>query len=147
MPAIASAALLIFIFDFTSFGVILVLGGPRFATLEVEIYNQTISLFNLPLAAVLSIIQLGVYAGFDRPLHPPDRTTVPPALPAPAVIPGTQTVSLAKPAPGRPVSGALFSLLTLPLIALVTRSLSALNDQRRELGTSRPSQRWIITAI
>ncbi len=57
-PAIASAALLIFIFDFTSFGVILVLGGPRFSTIEVEIYNQTIGMFNLPLAAVLSIIQL-----------------------------------------------------------------------------------------
>ena len=38
IPAIAAAALLIFIFDFTSFGVILVLGGPRYATLEVEIF-------------------------------------------------------------------------------------------------------------
>lgn len=57
-PVIAAAALLVFIFDFTSFGVILILGGPRFATLEVEIYYQTISLFNLPMAAVLSILQL-----------------------------------------------------------------------------------------
>ncbi len=57
-PAIAAAALLVFIFVFTSFGVILVLGGPRYATLEVEIYNQTLSLFNLPLAGALSIIQL-----------------------------------------------------------------------------------------
>lgn len=63
MPAIAAAALLIFIFDFTSFGVILVLGGPTYATLEVEIYYQTISLFNLPLAAVLSVIQLGATLG------------------------------------------------------------------------------------
>lgn len=58
-PAITAAALLVFIFNFTSFGVILILGGPRFATLEVEIYFQTISLFNLPLAAALSLIQLG----------------------------------------------------------------------------------------
>jgi thiamine transport system permease protein len=58
MPAISAAALLVFIFDFTSFGVILVLGGPKFATMEVEIYYQTVSLFNLPLAATLSIIQL-----------------------------------------------------------------------------------------
>lgn len=57
-PAITAAALLVFIFDFTSFGVILILGGPQFATLEVEIYYQTISLFNLPLAAVLSLLQL-----------------------------------------------------------------------------------------
>jgi len=58
LPAIITAALLVFIFDFTSFGVILVLGGPRFATLEVEIYYQTVSLFNLPLAAALSVMQL-----------------------------------------------------------------------------------------
>lgn len=58
LPAIASAALLVFIFTFTSFGVILVLGGPRFSTLETEIYYQTVSLFNLPLAATLAFIQL-----------------------------------------------------------------------------------------
>ncbi len=59
LPAILAASLLVFIFDFTSFGVVLVLGGPLFATLEVEIYYQTISLFNLPLAATLSLIQVG----------------------------------------------------------------------------------------
>jgi thiamine transport system permease protein len=59
MPAIAAAALLVFIFDFTSFGVVLILGGPTFATLEVEIYYQTISLFNLPTAATLSLLQVG----------------------------------------------------------------------------------------
>ncbi len=59
LPALAAASLLIFIFDFTSFGVVLVLGGPTFATLEVEIYYQTISLFNLPVAATLSLLQVG----------------------------------------------------------------------------------------
>jgi thiamine transport system permease protein len=43
--------------------VILVLGGPRFATLEVEIYNQTINVFNLPMAATLSIVQLACTLG------------------------------------------------------------------------------------
>lgn len=57
-PAVLTAALLVFIFDFTSFGIILLLGGPSFATMEVEIYYQTISLFNLPTAAALSIVQL-----------------------------------------------------------------------------------------
>lgn len=57
-PALLASALLIFIFNFTSFGVILILGGPAFATLEVEIFYQTISLFNLPVAATLSLIQL-----------------------------------------------------------------------------------------
>ena len=59
LPALTAAALLVFIFDFTSFGVVLVLGGPTFATLEVEIYYQTISLFNLPTAATLSLLQVG----------------------------------------------------------------------------------------
>lgn len=57
-PAILAAALLVFIFDFTSFGVVLILGGARLATLEVEIYRQTVNLFNLPVAAILSLAQL-----------------------------------------------------------------------------------------
>ena len=57
-PSLLAAALLVFIFDFTSFGVILLLGGPGFSTLEVEIYTQAVSYFNIPLAALLSLIQL-----------------------------------------------------------------------------------------
>ncbi len=60
MPAIGSASLLIFIFCFTSFGVVLILGGPTNATLEVEIYRQSVQLFNLPMAAALSLIQIAV---------------------------------------------------------------------------------------
>lgn len=59
-PAILAAAVLVFIFTFTSFGVVLILGGPRFATLEVEIYRQAANLFNLPMAASLSIVQIGL---------------------------------------------------------------------------------------
>ncbi|HOV47319.1 MAG TPA: iron ABC transporter permease [Anaerolineae bacterium] len=57
-PALGAAALLVFVFCFTSFGVILILGGPRFTTLEVEIYRQTIAFANLPLAAALGLVQL-----------------------------------------------------------------------------------------
>ncbi|HRN50831.1 MAG TPA: iron ABC transporter permease [Anaerolineales bacterium] len=57
-PALAAAALLVFIFNFTSFGVVLVLGGPQFATIETEIYYQTVALFNLPAAALLALLQL-----------------------------------------------------------------------------------------
>ena len=59
-PAIVAAALLIFAFCFTSFGVIMVLGGPHFATIEVEIYRQTAHMLNLPLAGLLSILQMAV---------------------------------------------------------------------------------------
>ncbi len=57
-PAILGATLLVFLFNFTSFGAVLMLGGPQFATLEVEIYVQALHLLNLPLASVLSILQL-----------------------------------------------------------------------------------------
>lgn len=59
-PALLAASLLVFIFTFTSFGIIIILGGPRFATLEVEIYQQAVNLFNLPVAAGLSLAQIGL---------------------------------------------------------------------------------------
>lgn len=63
LPAIGAAALLVFIFCFTSFGIILILGGPGYATLEVEIYRQAVQLFNLPMAAALSLVQIAVNFG------------------------------------------------------------------------------------
>ncbi|MEZ4869242.1 MAG: iron ABC transporter permease [Caldilineaceae bacterium] len=60
LPSIIASGLLVFLFCFTSFGVILILGGLRFATLEVEIYRQAVNLFNLPLAALLSLVQMAL---------------------------------------------------------------------------------------
>ena len=57
-PSLLAAGLLVFLFDFTSFGVILLLGGPGFATLEVETYVQALHMLNLPLAGLLSAVQL-----------------------------------------------------------------------------------------
>ena len=57
-PALASAAAIVFLFSFTSFGVVLILGGPRYATIEAEVYNQAVRLFDLRAAAVLSLVQL-----------------------------------------------------------------------------------------
>ncbi len=121
-PAIAAAALLVFIFCFTSFGVILILGGPRFATLEVEIYRQTVNFFNLPLAAALSIVQIlftfslmWVYTRLQA------RTTVPLDL-RPRVHTQRRATSLRD----RLIVGAnvalMLVLLLSPLLALVERS-------------------------
>lgn len=57
-PAVASAAAITFLFTFTSFGVVKILGGPTHATLEVEIYRQTADLLDLPVASVLALLQL-----------------------------------------------------------------------------------------
>ena len=61
-PAIGSAAAIVFLFSFTSFGVIRLLGGPAQRTLETEIYRQTADLLRLDRAATLALVQLGVVA-------------------------------------------------------------------------------------
>ncbi len=57
VPAVAASALMVFLFTFTSFGVVQILGGPAYSTLEVEIYRQTAQLLDLPTAAVLTLVQ------------------------------------------------------------------------------------------
>jgi thiamine transport system permease protein len=63
-PAVISAGVLVFLFCFTSFAIVMVLGGPRFATLEVEIYRQAVVFFRLPEAAAISLAQMAITFGF-----------------------------------------------------------------------------------
>ena len=129
-PAITAAALLVFIFSFTSFGVILILGGPRFATLEVEIYFQTISLFNLPLAAALSLIQLGctlaltiIYTRLST------RLTRPLKLHSRRFTQKRLTTWKSRLFAGVIII-ILLTLLVAPLLALLTRSFVRLEPER-----------------
>jgi thiamine transport system permease protein len=116
--------LLVFIFCFTSFGVILILGGPRFATLEVEIYRQTVNLFNLPLAATLSIVQilftftlmwaythLQARSAVPLDLRPRQYTQRRPVSPRERIIVGSNVA-------------LMLGLLLSPLLALVERSVT-----------------------
>ena len=57
-PAIASAGALVFLFCASAFGVVLVLGGSAYGTIETEIWYQTTQLLDLQAAAALSILQL-----------------------------------------------------------------------------------------
>jgi thiamine transport system permease protein len=57
-PALASAAGLVFLFTFTSFGVVLILGDLSYRTLEVEIWRQTTAFLDLEVAAALAVFQL-----------------------------------------------------------------------------------------
>jgi thiamine transport system permease protein len=57
-PAIGSAAAVVFLFCATSFGVVLLLGGARYRTLETEIYLRTVELLDLSGAAALSLVQV-----------------------------------------------------------------------------------------
>lgn len=131
-PTILTAAMLIFIFDFTSFGVILVLGGPRFATMEVEIYNQTVGYFNLPLAAALAVIQLLctlalsiLYARQSERLSRPLN-----------LRPQSYTLRKLRTWPERLFATAIVSLLLVlmvaPLAALAIRSVTPIGSLARQ---------------
>ena len=60
LPGVVSAASVVFLFCATAFGVVLTLGGLRYATVETEIYLLTTQLLDLKGAAALSVLQLVV---------------------------------------------------------------------------------------
>jgi len=133
-PVITAAALFIFLFDFTSFGVVLILGGPKFATLEVEIYYQTISLFNLPLASILSCLQLACTLGLTiiytrlstraaRPLTLRSAQTIQKRLHTRR----SRWIALI-------IIGGTLVFLTSPLLALASQSVISLEDRRDREG-------------
>ena len=57
MPGIMAASAITFLFTFTSFGVIQIIGGPSNPTIEVEIARRAIQLGDVGGAAVLAILQ------------------------------------------------------------------------------------------
>ncbi len=151
-PALTAAALLVFLFDFTSFGVILILGGPRYATLEVEIYRQAVNLFNLPVAAALSLLQIGctfglmvVYTRLQQ------RITVPLQL-RPRQITARRPRTWGE----RWLVGinvaAMILLLVAPLLSLAERSLSTGQQgyslaYYRELSVNRQSSIFFVPPL
>jgi thiamine transport system permease protein len=58
LPGIVSAAVVVFLFCSTAFGVVLTMGGLRYANVETEIYLLTTQELDLSGAAALSILQL-----------------------------------------------------------------------------------------
>ncbi|TDC75620.1 ABC transporter permease [Streptomyces hainanensis] len=123
-PALAAAGLLVFLFTFTSFGVVQILGGPRYATLEVEIYRQTAQLLDLPTAAVLTLLQFAAVAALlvvhGRLVRRREGTL---ALRDPATTAHRPT-GRAQWALLGGVLTVIGALLVLPLAVLVERSLS-----------------------
>jgi thiamine transport system permease protein len=138
-PAITAAAVLIFIFDFTSFGVILVLGGPRFATLEVEIYYQTISLFNLPLASALAVIQLTCTLALTVFYTRISERLARPLNLRPRQFTQHRLISWRSRLLAGAVIVPLVILQTIPLVALAARSFTRLDPERGQASPVSPS--------
>lgn len=59
-PALWSAATVVFLFTFTSYGVVRLLGGVGTTTIEVEVARRATQLGDVDGAAVLSVLQLAV---------------------------------------------------------------------------------------
>lgn len=57
LPAVGSAAALVFLFCSTAFGVVLVLGGRQFSNIETEIYRLTMQFLDLRGATMLALVQ------------------------------------------------------------------------------------------
>jgi thiamine transport system permease protein len=133
-PAISTAALLVFIFDFTSFGVILVLGGPRFSTLEVEIFYQATALFNMPQAAALSLLQLACTLALTITYSRLSRKLAQPLSLRPVTYTQRRLLTLRSRLFAGLMVSFLLVLLTAPLVALTARSLTRLEGDRGQRG-------------
>jgi thiamine transport system permease protein len=121
-PAILSALLLVFLFDFTSFGVILMMGGPQFTTLEVEIYIQTMQFLNQPLAGLLAFIQLAFCMLITGTLIGSDRSMDVPLMPRVHQENLRRARSIAEKVFVFSLSAFLIILLVLPLLALTAQA-------------------------
>lgn len=125
-PSLAAAASIVFLFTFTSFGVVLILGGYPLATLEVEVYRQAVVLFDLPLAAALAIVQLvGISAAlyfYSRYQERHSATWA--AASEDSIPPATGRVLLAI----YVAVGVTLMALAIPLVQLVQRSFGFFGD-------------------
>lgn len=123
-PWLASSLCLVFLYCFAGFGLALVLGGQRYATVEVEIYTLVAHELQLGQASVLAVWMLlltgGValgYAALEKRLAAPGRVA-----PVPRQRPqgGAQWALLVA------AVVVLFAVCAAPLLAIVGRALQAL---------------------
>ena len=119
-PSIAAASAIVFLFSFTSFGVVLVLGGPARATIETEIYRYAVVRLDLATAAALAVVQLGAVVALVVVSNALERRrAVAEPVWSPAAAPRRR-------GPGLVANLAVMALLLgLPVAVLVERSLAA----------------------
>ncbi len=123
-PAVLSATSIVLLFTLTSFGIVLLLGAPGQATLEVEIYRQTAVLLDLEAAAALSVLQLvGVFVLLLAHARAQERLAVEQRLRPTAEVERPPATRRERAAVGATLGG-LALLLGLPLVVLVERSFA-----------------------
>jgi thiamine transport system permease protein len=123
-PSITAAAAVVFVFTFTSFGVIRILGAPGTETIEVEVWRRATQLGRIGEAAVLAVLQLAALGAFAAwAVRSQRRHSRPLAL-------GTRS-ERRRPRPGierwtvRLVAAVTAAAAVAPLAALVVKSFSS----------------------
>ena len=147
-PALIAAGSLAFLFTFTSFGIILILGSLKEATIETEIWRYATQRIDINTAAALGIAQLAIVVlmlTINSRLRSKYGTS---ELGSIAVSDGsTHTTKFRR---ARLYSGVLFTLLFLgtPLVLLIERSLRTPNGYSftyyRAIFTKSVSDRFSI---
>ncbi len=136
--SVMAASAIVFLFCVTSFGVVLVLGGPRYGTLETEIYRLTTQELAFDRASALVLVQMLVVL---VTLWVASRA---------ARGAGEQGRLVASRDATRPLRGvrerlgvaaflgAVLVFLLAPIVVVVARSLSGGLDAYRSMGTEVP---------
>ena len=122
-PWLMSSLCLVFLYCFAGFGLALVLGGQRYATVEVEIYTLVAHELQLGQASVLALWTLGLtggvallYALLEKRLAAPSRVQPLARRPPQGMV---QWLALLG------ALGVLFVICALPILAIVWRALAA----------------------
>ena len=120
-PAIASSAAVVFVFSFTSLGIILLLGDATTRTLESQILRQTSVLLDFPGAAATALVQLVIVtavllSGAAVARRSPTRRMRPVAL---QPLPATPGARLGV----RATAAGATAIVLAPVLALVAGSL------------------------
>lgn len=138
-PALWSAAGIVFLFCFTSFGVILTVGGPGNPTLETEIWRYATQRTDPTTAAALAILQLGTVVALVLAVHRLEaRADSVAAARRPVAAPRVRSPRQA--AGVAAALGPALVLVLVPLAVLVERSLAVGDghglDNFRALGAT-----------
>lgn len=126
-PSLGATASLVFLFTFTSFGVVVILGGLELATVEVAIWREATGMFRLGAAAALALVQLVLVSGVLYLFARIQRKRAV-ALPV-TVLP-----------PSKPPSALAWIWLTFGLVASMTPILLLV------VGSLRVQGRWSAAA-
>lgn len=122
-PAIASSAAVVFVFSFTSLGIILLLGDSGTRTLEAQILRQTSVLLDFPGAAATALVQLALVScvlllGAMAARRSPSRSLQPtPLRPLPTAAVPRAAILLGV--------AAVYLIVLAPIVALVIESFSS----------------------